>query len=92
MPTPKPDPKKPKKDKGPYKYKTETTVIKGSQKVLFGPITGSGDRFMTVKRAMSTPELVAEKKKAPKGTSVWTDPSIGFDGLKPRKSKKGGKK
>jgi hypothetical protein len=67
-PSPKPDPKKP--PKGPYKYKT--TVVKE------GPFKGA-----TMKRAMSTKELNAEKAAAPAGTSVWRDPSVGYDGPLP---------
>lgn len=87
MPTPKPDPKKPKKP-APYKYKTEKVVIP-AQSMLIGGIFNQG-KTITIKRAMSSAELTAEKKKAPKGTSVWRDPSVGFDGLKP-KPKKGKK-
>jgi hypothetical protein len=72
MPTPSPKPD-PKKP-APYKYKTSTTTING-QKV-------------TVKRAMSTAELNAEKAKAPSGTSVWRDPSIGYDLANPPQPKK----
>lgn len=61
--------------KGPYKYKT--TVIKG------GPLNGA-----IMKRAMSTAELNAEKAAAPSGTSVWRDPSVGFDSMNPPQPKK----
>ena len=53
--------------KGPYKYKT--SVVKE------GPFKGA-----TMMVAMTTAELNAEKAKAPGGTSVWRDPSIGYDG------------
>jgi hypothetical protein len=71
-PSPKPDPKKPK---GPFKYK-KTTVKSGPNKGV------------VISQAMTTAELNAEKAKAPAGTSVWRDPSVGFDAFAPVPKKK----
>lgn len=72
-PSPKPDPKKPVK--GPFKYK-KTTVKTGPNKGVI------------ISEAMTTAELNAEKAKAPPGTSVWRDPSVGFDAFAPVPKKK----
>jgi len=43
---------------------------------------------MTAIEPMTTAELNAEKAKAPRGTSVWRDPSIGYDLANPPQPKK----